>query len=1055
MSPINKLMTDENREETALAQSTAGALGERSGPKYWRSIEHLAQSPELQQYLESEFPSFAQAAATAPDRRQFLRLLGASLALAGVTSTGCRRWPVEEVRPHTSRLEGFTPGVAEHYATAMELDGVATGLLVKSYDGRPIKIEGNPSHPFSLGAASPLAQASVLELYDPDRSRLVWQQGSDKRQQRSWDDFQTFATPHFQALRNRQGEGLTLLVQPTSSPTWHRLKIELQAAFPKARWFQYQPLHRDHEYAGSRAAFGSTLRPQYDLTQAETIVAFDADLLGSHPAHLKLARDWSAGRRSVDQGRMNRLIVVEPSLTVTGSAADVRLAVKPSTVQRSVAYVAHRLGLLSTAPAGLTESELVVLDTAIQDLTAAGASGLVVAGPAQPAATHQLVHAINERLGSVGRCVNYTAEPLAEAGASIAQIRELSELLQGNVLNTLVIVGGNPLYDAPADTPLNLESSEARPFTSIHLSLHDNETSGACTWHLPAAHYLESWGDGRAWDGTYSIQQPLIQPLFDGKSPIELLALMSGQATAGRGLVRATYDQLFSGATVQDWEVALHDGVQAGSAYPLVNAPAVQIDTRLDPMDTSASSNSEWEVHFCEETKTHDGRFANNAWLQELPEPLTKLTWDNAALISQADADRLRLSTGNVVRLTTKTPQATLEIPVYVMPGQAQGCISLPVGYGRTRAGQIGNGVGTDVYPLRTASNAYVLNDCQLEKTGRSHELVSTQVHHLLDAVANAALVTRLGERGKPGLIVHETLLEDFEHDHHAVHGDAHAVHAAPLFDLPNQFNSPHKWGMSIDLNACIGCSGCVIACQAENNIPVVGKANVAVNREMHWLRIDRYFKGDIAQPDVVHVPMACAQCENAPCEQVCPVAATVHDSEGLNTMIYNRCIGTRYCANNCPYKVRRFNYFDYQASNPRTPAQPWLGIPDQQQTVDISPLKKMVHNPEVTVRMRGVMEKCTYCVQRIVDARIQAKNAHAHGQRDSDLVAEGEVQTACQATCPTQAIVFGDLNDPNSAVSKARKNARSYEILEGQNLGARTTYLGRIRNRTPDQAPS
>lgn len=1046
MSPLNQTMTGVDLTDV---EALTGVSDERSGPTYWRSVEHLAQSPELQQYLENEFPRFAQAAATAPDRRQFLRLLGASLALAGVTSTGCRRWPVEEVRPHTSRPEGFTPGVAEHYATAMELDGVATGLLVKSYDGRPIKIEGNPLHPSSLGAASPFAQASVLELYDPDRSRHVWWQASGNRRQRTWDDFQNLATPHFQALRNRQGDGLALLTQPTSSPTWHRLKAEMQTAFPKARWFEYQPLHRDQEYEGSRAAFGSTLRAQFDLTQATTIVAFDADLLGSHPAHLKLARDWSAGRRSVDDGRMNRLIVVEPGLSVTGSVADVRLAVKPSSVQRSVLYVAHRLGLLSTAPAGLTDSELSILDAAVQDLSAAGGGGLVVAGPAQSAATHQCVHAINERLGCVGRCVNYTAEPLAGAGASVAQIQELSELLQGNVLNTLVIVGGNPLFDVPADAPLNLESSDSRPLTSIHLSLHDNETSQACTWHLPMAHFLESWGDGRGWDGTYSIQQPLILPLFDGQSPIELVALMSGQAAAGRGLVRATYDQLFSGATEQDWEVALHDGVQAGSAYPLVDAPAVRMDTRMDPISPVASSDSAWEVRFCADSNTHDGRFANNAWLQELPEPLTKLTWDNAALLSQADADRLRLSTGDVVRLTTKAPPATLTIPVYVMPGQAQGCVSLPVGYGRTRAGQIGNGVGTDVYPLRTANSSYVVYDCQLDKTGHTHELVSTQVHHLLDAVANAALVTRLGERGQPGIIVHETLLEDFQHDHHAVHGDAHAVHAAPLFNLPNKFDSPHKWGMSIDLNACIGCSGCVIACQAENNIPVVGKANVAVNREMHWLRIDRYFKGDVAQPDVVHVPMACAQCENAPCEQVCPVAATVHDAEGLNTMVYNRCIGTRYCANNCPYKVRRFNYFDYQASDPRTPAKPWLGIPDQQQTSDISSLKKMVHNPEVTVRMRGVMEKCTYCVQRIVDSRIQAKNAHAQGLRDSDLVADGQVQTACQATCPTQAIVFGDLNDPNSAVAKARKNARSYEILEGQNLGARTTYLGKIRNRT------
>jgi molybdopterin-containing oxidoreductase family iron-sulfur binding subunit len=613
------------------------------------------------------------------------------------------------------------------------------------------------------------------------------------------------------------------------------------------------------------------------------------------------------------------------------------------------------------------------------------------------------------------------------------------------VLKTLVIIGGNPLYDAPADTVLNLESTAARPLTSIHLSLHDNETSQFCTWHLPAAHFLESWGDGRAWDGTYSAQQPLILPLFEGKSAIELLALLSGQASAGMGLVRATFDQLFNKTTQRDWELALHSGIHPGSHYPTVQPPTVEIAASSVPQ----VSDSDWEVHFVADTKTHDGRFANNAWLQELPEPLTKLTWDNAALISQADADHYKLSPGDVVRLTTSEAKRSLDIPVYVMPGQAQGCVSLPLGYGRTQAGNIGNAVGTNVYPLRSTANTYVLSSCQMKKTGRKHVLASTQEHHLLDAVANAALVARFGERGKAGLIVHEALLVDYQRDHHSVHGDAHAVHAAPLFDLPNQFNSPHKWGMSIDLNACIGCSGCVIACQAENNIPVVGKANVAINREMHWLRIDRYFKGDVNQPDVVHVPMACAHCENAPCEQVCPVAATVHDAEGLNTMVYNRCIGTRYCSNNCPYKVRRFNYFDYQTSNPRTPAKPWLGIPDKQPTSDISPLKKMVHNPEVTVRMRGVMEKCTYCVQRIVDARIQAKNAHSQGLRQSDLVAEGEVKTACQATCPTQAIVFGDLNDPNSAVSQARKNARSYAMLEGQNLAPRTTYLGKIRNRT------
>ncbi len=1043
MSPIKE---PESRTEAELPESVGGATKVlatsvmKTGPAYYRSLEHLAGSPEVQQYIEQEFPGLV-GAIDSTNRRQFLRLLGASMALAGVTSTGCRRWPVEEVRPQSARPEGFTPGVAEHYATSIEIDGVSTGLLAKSYDGRPIKIEGNPQHPFSNGAASALAQASVLELYDPDRSRQVIHR-AEQQQQQTWDDFRAFSAPHFQALRSRQGDGLAFLIQPTSSPTWQRLRAELEESFPKARWFEYQALHRDNEYAGSLAAFGKVLRPQYDLSQASTILAFDADLLGSHPAHLKHAHDWAAGRRSVDAGQMNRMIVVEPGLSITGSVADIRLPLKPSLVEASVVYVAFRLGVSASQPAGLSADQISVLEHAITDLQGAGAQAITVAGPSLSAHAQHLVHAINAKLGSVGTCVTYTQE---SSSGCVAQISQLSQLLHGNVLNTLVIVGGNPLYDAPADTPLNLKSDESRPLTSIHLSLHDNETSQACTWHLPAAHFLESWGDGRAWDGTYTLQQPLILPLYEGKSPIELLTMFSGQnASNGLPLVRATFDKTFDGASQQDWEVALHAGLKADSSYPRQSVGGVSSQlTSQQPQ----SENSGYEIRFVADAKTHDGRFANNAWLQELPEPLTKLTWDNAALVSPTDADREGWKSGDVVRVSA-SEDSSIEIPVSIMPGHAAGCISLLLGYGRTHAGHIGNQVGVNVYPLRRSNSSFVATDCDVTTTGERHQLVSTQEHHLLDAIAESAKALRLGQPGQPGMLVHETTLADFLHDQHAVHGHAHAVHAAPLFDLPHKFDSPHKWGMSIDLNACIGCSGCVVACQAENNIPVVGKANVAVNREMHWIRIDRYFKGDVTQPDVVHLPTACVHCDNAPCEQVCPVAATVHDSEGLNGMVYNRCIGTRYCANNCPFKTRRFNYFDFHASDPRTPAKPWVGLPDQQQGADVPTLKKMVHNPDVTVRMRGVMEKCTYCVQRIVDRRIAAKNEYAQGMRESDLVADGELQTACQATCPTRAIVFGDLNDPNSEVSKARGNARNYEMLEGQNLGARTTYLGKIRNR-------
>ncbi len=450
------------------------------------------------------------------------------------------------------------------------------------------------------------------------------------------------------------------------------------------------------------------------------------------------------------------------------------------------------------------------------------------------------------------------------------------------------------------------------------------------------------------------------------------------------------------------------------------------------------------------DAKVHDGRFANNAWLQELPEPVTKLTWDNVALISKTDADALHVTTGDILRVENAVlSKASIEIPVIVMPGQAIGCITIPLGYGRTHAGRIGNDVGVSAYPIRDSSQSYVATGCAVTKTGKKQMLATTQLYHLVDSIADFALRKRLGDKGQPGLLVHEILLEEFIGNPKSIHGEAHEVHSAPLFDKPNLGETSHQWAMSIDLNACIGCSGCIFACQAENNIPVVGKENVATNREMHWLRIDRYFKGDVITPDMVHVPTACAHCENAPCEQVCPVAATVHDSEGLNAMIYNRCIGTRYCANNCPLKVRRFNYFDFHATDPREPAKPWLGIPDLQPAHDISTLKKMVHNPEVTVRMRGVMEKCTYCTQRIVEGKINAK-IDPSGRR---AVRDGEIQTACQQTCPADAISFGNINDPNSEVSKMKASTRNYALLAELNIRPRTTYLAKLRNTNPDLA--
>ena len=1025
--------------------------GQTSAPEYWRGLEQLAESLEVQTYLEAEFPEIARQPVGSQDRRTFLRLLAGSLALGGVTFSGCRRYPVEQIRPHASRPEGTAPGVPQFYATSFEHDGVATGLLAKCYDGRPIKLEGNPDHPYSLGATTAAMQASVLSLYDPERSRVVLQRhfsadGTPNRQPvaRTWPQFETFLTRQLGTHRTRQGEGLAILSQPSSSPTWARLRTALQAALPHLRWFEYQSLSREPQYAGARTAFGQVLRPQYDLAAAQVIVDLDADLLGAHPARLRLARDWATGRTSVDHGTMNRLLVIEPGYSLTGSVADRRLAVSPSGVARCVAYLAARLNLLPTVPDDLTPAQSQFLDQVLADLEGARGASLLATGPNSPPQVQSWVHAINHELGNHGRTITFTEEPLAGATPPVGTIADLSRLLQGNVLQTLVIVGGNPAYDAPADAPLQLRPSEARSLTTIHLSDYDNETSQQCQWSLPAAHFLESWGDGRAWDGTYSVQQPMIQPLFAGRSSLELLAMMTGTAGDGRAAVRATFDQLFTDAGETGWEETLRDGVRRNSQFPSVAAPTLHLDPAPLPPATSA-----WEVRFVADYKVHDGRDANNGWLQELPDPMTKLTWDNAALISKRDADALGVKMGDVLRLECGEGSAPspIEIAAYILPGHAERCITLPLGYGRRGGGHIANDVGVDVNSLRDAMHPYHREGVQVRPAGRSYRLACTQLHHLTPSIADFALRARLGEPGQAGLLIHEGLLSDYRDDPQSVHGAAHTLHAAPLFDQPSKFDSPHRWAMAVDLNACIGCSGCVIACQAENNIPIVGKTNVAKNREMHWLRIDRYFKGSLDAPDIVHQPLACAHCENAPCEQVCPVAATVHDSEGLNSMVYNRCIGTRYCANNCPYKVRRFNYFDYQAADPRTPPKPWLAMPDQQPQ-DISPLKQLLHNPEVTVRMRGVMEKCTYCVQRVVEARITAKNEFAQGLRDSDLVRDGDVQTACQASCPTAAIVFGDLNDAQSAIAQARANARNYELLEELNLKARTTYLAKIRNR-------
>ncbi|MFH0793335.1 MAG: 4Fe-4S dicluster domain-containing protein, partial [bacterium] len=919
----------------------------------------------------------------------------------------------------------------QRFATSFELGGAAYGLLVTSYDGRPVKVEGNPLHPQNRGTADRLAQASVLEIYDPDRSKRLVRRGGGTQVVPTWEDFAGFAKTHFASLKEKGGEGLAVLCENTSSPSFLHYRERFLSEFPKARWHEYEAISRDNEREGARFAFGTPLRAQLSLEKAKVIVSFDSDFLMDHPSALKLAREYADGR-TPDHGEINRLYVLESAFSVTGANADHRFALPPSLVTTAALYLLCELAARhSLVPSDLDKDtrdllgptkypdELHFIPALANDLARAKGESVVIAGPRQPAAVHALVHAINLALGNVGETVNYTQDLLPERPSHTEAIRSLCEEMRNGGVETLLIVGGNPVFDAPAD--LGFESALAKVATSIHLSLYDNETSQKCTWHLPRAHYLEAWGDARAWDGTISLIQPLIAPLYDGKTPTELLSLLLGDSeTNGPDIVRSTIQSLRGKAFDEnDWRKAVHDGFVADSAFKSENAklnPSGLADAFAEAAHVSEKFGREQglELVFAAHSSVHDGRFANNGWLQELPDPLTKLTWDSAVLVPVSNARELGLSNGDMVRLDLG--KQSVDMPVYLMPGQARGSVTVILGQGRRAAGHVGNGVGFNAYPLRATDSMYLGAGLLLRKRGTKYKFAATQDHHLIDPLGAHERERRLHSLAREG-----TIEEYAKNPAFAQELDAHE-RKAPLWTAPE--GEGPQWGMTIDLNTCIGCNACVVACQSENNIPVVGKERVADGREMQWIRIDRYFKGAVDEPEVVNQPVACVHCETAPCESVCPVAATNHSKEGLNVMVYNRCVGTRYCSNNCPYKVRRFNFFNY--------------------TKHYSETEKMQHNPEVTVRSRGVMEKCTYCVQRIEHAKIEAKN-------ERRPVKDGEIVPACQQTCPTQAIVFGNLADSESRVSKLHQSPRSYELLGEMNTRPRTKYLANLRNPNPE----
>jgi len=897
-----------------------------------------------------------------PGRRRFLQLAAASTALAGAACSP----PPEKIVPYVAATPGLDAGVPRYFATAWSQGGSALGLLVESNMGRPTKVEGNPSHPASLGATDAYAQAAVLQLWDPERSQTFRRRGAVATRPALLD-----------ALRSSTadgGAGLRILTRYVDSPTLLAQLHELLRRLPHARWHCWEPVHRDRSLEGARLAFGRALQPVYRFDRADVIVALDADFLASGPGHVRYARDFASRRH----GAMNRLYALESTTSLTGAMADHRHALRPHEIERALAQLAS---------AAQPEARLGAL---ADDLRAHTGRALVVAGESLSPQAHALVHRLNRQLQAPGNTVQWI-EPVGARPDCTGSLRALVDAIDAGQVQALLMLGGNPVYDAPAD--FDFGAALQRVPQSVHLSLYADETSALAAWHVPAAHTFEQWSDARAHDGTASIVQPLIAPLYGGVSAHELLsALLGAPGRSGYETVRRQWR-----LDERQWQAALRSGIVEGSAAQPVAAQAADV-----PFAPAARSEG-WSLLFQHDAAVYDGEFANNAWLQELPRHDSKLTWDNAALIAPASAARLHAKTGDVVDIVAGTRR--LRAPLWVLPGQAEQTLTLALGYGRTRAGTVGNGVGTDAYRLRTAAAPWQLAIEPPQRSDGVHAFATTQ-HHARMEGREPVRVVKLAE----------------------LVAGAVALGAGPDVSLyPDWPYDGYRWGMTIDLSTCIGCNACTIACQAENNIPTVGKQQVALGREMHWIRVDRYYEGAGDALKLLFQPVPCMHCEQAPCELVCPVGATLHDSEGLNVQVYNRCVGTRFCSNNCPYKVRRFNFLKY--------------VDDAHESLALQ------RNPEVTVRMRGVMEKCSYCLQRITRARIEAEK---QGRR----IRDGEVVTACQAVCPTQAIAFGDLNDASSRVVAAKRSPLDYALLAELNTRPRTSYGARLRNPNPALEP-
>jgi len=968
----DKVKLDLNAVRERIDFATEHDAREKTGPEYWRSLEELAGSEEFQEALHREFPRGASEWLDSVSRRGFLKVMGASLGLAGMTA--CTRLPLEPIVPYVRQPEGVIPGRPKYYATAVTLGGYASPVLVESHMGRPTKIEGNDLHPASLGGTDIFTQASLLALYDPDRSQNVISMGD----QRSWGAFLSAVRGPLSAQKSLQGAGIRILTPTISSPALADQLRTFQKNYPQAKWHVYEPVNRDNVLEGAKLAFGQPVETRYDFSKADVIVSLDADFLyAGFPGNTKYIRDF-ASRRDPDSGKMNRLYVIESNPSTTGAKADHRWPGRAGEIR----WFAEDL-LAFVAGTRNNNPEFAAL---ADDLKSHSGSSLVVAGEHQGPVVHALAHAINNHLGNIGTTVFYSDTVDANPINQMSSIKELAGDIQSGKVDLLIILGGNPVYDAPADLNFaELIKSNKVPLR-VHHGLYHNETAELCHWHINATHELESWGDARACDGTASIIQPLIAPLYGGKSALEFVALLNGQADA------SSYE-----LTRSCWQKQ-HSGGDFASASQNFGGGGVR------------DGLSEIELNFRPDSTIYDGQFSNNGWMQELPKPMSKLTWDNAVLVGPKFAAKQGLKTEDVVELELNGKKVTGAI--WIQAGHPDNSVTITLGYGRTRAGRVGTAQGFNAYTLRTSDAPWIASGVKIKKTGDTYKLATTQGYQSMET-----------PNGDVRPLVREASLEEYKKEPNF------AKEEQPDKDLtlyePYPYDKEdYAWGMAIDLNKCVGCNNCMVACQSENNIAVVGKEQAVIGRHMHWIRIDAYYQGDRDNPRAFFQPVPCMQCENAPCEVVCPVGATNHSTEGLNDMVYNRCVGTRYCSNNCPYKVRRFNFLLFQDWD--------------------TPQYKMMRNPDVSVRSRGVMEKCTYCVQRINERRIDA-------EKEERKIREADLQTACQQSCPAGAIVFGNINDAESKVSKWKAQSRNYALLGELNTRPRTTYLAEVRNPNPE----